>query len=97
MTLDQMVVTAKHALRFTGSRSVERLKDTDENILALRPLTGCSFNIAHADDSLVSMSLNFREGNMSAIARNACEFFHRLHATPAHIGVSYLESILIIS
>jgi hypothetical protein len=47
MPVDQMVVAAKHALDFTASRSMQRREDTDENILALHPLAGCSLNIAH--------------------------------------------------
>jgi len=47
MTIDQMVVTMKHALRFKAPRSVECFEDTDENIRAFNALSGCSFNIAH--------------------------------------------------
>jgi len=47
MTIDQMVVTMKHASRFKAPRSVECFEDTDENIRAFNALSGCSFNIAH--------------------------------------------------
>jgi hypothetical protein len=49
-----------------------------------------------ADDSSYG-GFEFREGNMSAIAHEACDIFHRLDATLAHIRVSDLESTLIIS
>jgi hypothetical protein len=47
MSLDQMVVAAKHAPDLTASRRVQRFENANKNVLALHPLARCSFNIAH--------------------------------------------------
>jgi hypothetical protein len=94
LPLDQMVVAAKHTPDFAASRGVKRREDKDENILALYPLVRCSFNTAHRDAPRIG-GLWFREGNMSAIARDACDFFHRPRATLTQIDVSDLDGLLI--
>jgi hypothetical protein len=47
MTIDQMVVAVKHALRLKAARSVKCFENTDKDILAFNSLSGRSFNIAH--------------------------------------------------